>query len=95
MPGVGRKPSILPRRSFWSSDHAYDIRGAPGRERITVAAVLLRHGVGRHVDHLALDHRRDALVQRREADQRALADIDMRDLARIDARLDDQLVVDG
>ena len=60
-----------------------------------LGAVLGADSVGRQVDHLAFDHGRQALVERGQPHQGFLPFLDVPDLARIEAGLDDQLVVDG
>src|SRR5581483_1997547 len=82
-PGVDAHPHHVER--------ALRLRLAPRRGR----GELGGQGIGRQVDYPSFDHGGGALVQGRELDERALALPDVPDLAGVQARLDDELVVDG
>ena len=63
------------------------------RSRFGFDLHLLGQGIGGHIDDACPDHRCDALVERGQPHQRVLAHADVRDVAGLYMRLDDELVV--
>ena len=55
--------------------------------------VLVCNDIRRQIYNLGFDHRRQALVQRREPDERSLVHFDVRYFVRIYPRFDNELVV--
>jgi hypothetical protein len=54
---------------------------------------LVCNDIRRQIYNLGFDHRRQALVQRREPDERSLVHFDVRYFVRIYPRFDNELVV--
>ena len=89
MPGVGLKPGTFLLSSLLSLTRTMiDV----GRSDL-LGLLFIRQRVGRQIDDVAGDHRRDALVQRRQPHHRRLSVLDAVDVLRPQSRLDDQFVL--
>src|SRR5713226_2855884 len=75
--------------------HSHDERIPPCRIRLAcVARAQVGHDISREINHFALDHWRQPLIQSRQPDERVLSLIHVCDFVRLYTCLNDEFVVE-